>query len=80
MGTMYKTLHSPENARLIAWLKEQRKGQGLTMRDLAGKLNVSHSFIGKIEQGERRLDVVEYLHYCLVLGVAPEEGLAVTSG
>lgn len=45
------------------------------MRDLAKRLDVSHSFIGKTEQQERRLDVVEYLHYCNALGVSPIDGL-----
>jgi len=74
---MYKTLHSPENKKLISWLKSQREGQGLSMRELADKLGVPHSFVGKIEQGERRLDVVEFLQYCKVLGISPLEGLKV---
>lgn len=47
------------------------------MRDLAIRLDVPHSFIGKIEQGERRLDVVEYLQYCDILDVSPFDGLKV---
>ena len=47
------------------------------MRDLAKKLNTPHSFVGKTEQGERRLDVIEYLRYCNALGVSPIEGLKV---
>lgn len=59
IGTMYKSLHSPENNRLIGFLKQERERQDLTMRDLAARLDVAHSFIGKVEQGERRLDVIE---------------------
>ena len=47
------------------------------MRDLAIKLEAPHSFVGKTEQGERRLDVVEYIQYCEALNVSPEEGLRV---
>lgn len=75
IGTMYKSLHSQEHARLIAWLKQQRLDQGLTMRELANKLDVSHSLVGKVELGERRLDVVEYLQYCDALDVSPCAGL-----
>ena len=74
---MFKSLGSPENERLIAWLKQNRKGQGLSMRDLANRLDVPHSFIGKVEQQERRLDVVEYLQYCKALNVPPAEGLEI---
>jgi len=45
------------------------------MRDLAERLEVPHSFIGKVEQGERRLDVVEFIQYCDALGVSPLLGL-----
>jgi len=46
------------------------------MRDLAAKLDVSHSWVGKIEQGERRLDVLEYVRLCKALGVDPGKGLS----
>ena len=74
---MKKSLHSPEYERLTKWLKEQREAQGLTMRELASRLDVSHSFIGKTEQGERRLDVVEYIQYCQALGVSSNKGLEI---
>lgn len=46
------------------------------MRSLSELLEVPHSFIGKVENNERRLDVPEYLLYCQTLGVCPQEGLA----
>tara|TARA_R110001606_G_scaffold394655_1_gene565765 strand:- start:1044 stop:1280 length:237 start_codon:yes stop_codon:yes gene_type:complete len=76
---MYKSLNSPQNLRLIAWLKEQRNDQNLTMRELAQRLEVSHSFIGKVEQGERRLDVVEFLQYCEALNISPCDGIKVAT-
>ncbi len=45
------------------------------MRDLAERLEVPHSFVGKVEQGERRLDVVEYIQYCEALNVSPLNGI-----
>lgn len=72
---MFKSLNSPQNLKLIAWLKQQRSEQGLTMRDLAERLEVPHSFVGKVEQGERRLDVVEYIQYCEALNVSPLSGI-----
>ncbi len=75
---MFKTLRTDEHKRLIGWLKEQRVSQGLTMRELAEKLGTRHTLIGKVEQGERRLDVIEYLRYCEALGSSPEDGLQAT--
>jgi len=75
MGTMIKSLHSNEHKVVIDWLKKGRASQGMTMRELATKMKTPHSFIGKVEQGERRLDVVEYIRYCKALEVSPVEGL-----
>jgi transcriptional regulator with XRE-family HTH domain len=77
---MMKSLNTPMHTRLIIWLKAKREEQGLTMRDLAEKLEAPHSFVGKTEQGERRLDVIEYIQYCEALNVSPEEGLRIIQG
>jgi uncharacterized protein YqiB (DUF1249 family) len=45
------------------------------MRQLGEALGCPHSTIGKIENNERRLDVVEFIRYCSVLEVCPVEGL-----
>lgn len=77
MGTMNKTLHSAEYQKLTDWLKSQRVVKGLSMRELGERMDISHSFIGKVEQRERKLDVIEYLAYCDALGVSPIKGLKV---
>jgi len=74
---MSRTLHSKAYANLIAWLKSGRLKAGLSMRELSEKLGVTHSYIGKVEQNERRLDVLEYVKYCEALGLNPEEGLKI---
>jgi transcriptional regulator with XRE-family HTH domain len=56
-------------------LREQREANGLTMRQAAELIHKPHSFIGKIEVGQRRLDVVEFVWYCECLGFDPVEGL-----
>ena len=66
---MGKTVASAENIRLTAWLKDKRKEKGHTMRSLAQLIGTPYSFVGKIEQQERRLDVVEFMRYCKALEV-----------
>jgi len=44
---------------------------------LAHLLGTHSSVVGKIETGERRLDVFEYCQYCEALGLNPCEGLSV---
>lgn len=72
---MKNSLYSDEYYRLTTWLRDQRIAQNLTMRELASKIGVHHSIIGKIEQQERRLDVVEYTELCKALNVSPLVGL-----
>lgn len=72
---MEKTIYSEDYARLLQWLRDQRKEKGVTMRELGERLGVIHSWIGKVELGERRLDLIEYAQYCRALGLDPHEGL-----
>jgi len=72
---MKKAIYSPNGKILCNWLKEQRTASGLTMRDLAEKLNLHHSIVGRIELGERRLDVIEWIEYCEALNADPFECL-----
>ena len=72
---MKKTIYSQEYSQLLKWLRLQRKQKGITMRELGDKLGVIHSWVGKIEQGERRLDLIEYIRLCKALEIDPHEGL-----
>ena len=60
---------------MIHLLKRERKFQNLSMRALAERMGKPHSYIQKVEQGERRLDVVEYVWYCNTLEINPQTGL-----
>lgn len=71
-----KTLYSQESKLLTEWLKEKRAESGLTIRQLAAELGWASSIVGKIEQGERRLDVIEFMSYCKAMGVDPLEGIS----
>ncbi|WP_342672952.1 helix-turn-helix transcriptional regulator [Shewanella insulae] len=79
IGTMSKTLHAPEYRKLIEWLKAARIERGLTMRDLAAELGVPHSYVGKVEQCERKLDVLEFVRLCEAMALNPEKGILILS-
>ncbi len=72
---MKKTIHAAEYQDLIAWLKSCREKKGMSMRELAVQLDVPHSWIAKVEQNERRLDILEYVRLCNSLNVNPDKGL-----
>lgn len=72
---MTDSIYTNEMQTLIQWLKSERKKQNLSMRALAERMGKPHSYIQKVEQGERRLDVVEYVWYCNTLEINPQTGL-----
>lgn len=61
--------------KLQETLKEMRKKAGLTQRELAKKLGREHSFVARIEQGERRVDLVEFYFICEACKVNPEKAI-----
>jgi DNA-binding transcriptional regulator YiaG len=56
---MEKSTHTTEYAALRAELLAARKSADLSQRDLATILKVPHSWVAKVESGERRIDLVE---------------------
>ncbi len=72
-----KSVHAPDYRALLAWLRTNRKAKGLSMRALGVKLGLPHSWVGKIETGERRLDVAEFVRLCEALEIDPHAGLDV---
>ena len=74
---MEKTIHSDAYKKLREWLVQLRNSKQLTQRDLASLLDVPYSWVGKVEQGERRLDVIEYIRVCRALEADPAKGLQI---
>lgn len=72
----FKIKSQQRNAILCKHLRALRTEQRLTMRALSDKLDTNHSFIGKIEHQNRRLDVGEFTEYCSALEVDPIQVLA----
>jgi transcriptional regulator with XRE-family HTH domain len=54
-------------------LAAAREAAGVTQRELARRLKRAHSFVGKIESGERQLNVLEFCDYVDVLDDDPAE-------
>jgi transcriptional regulator with XRE-family HTH domain len=73
IGAMEKSTFTPEFAALRKELVAARMGAGLSQRELAKRLSVAHSWIAKVESGERRLDFVEL---CWILSACNVEPLA----
>jgi transcriptional regulator with XRE-family HTH domain len=69
---MKKTIFSQQSECLRKELVTLREKAGLTQRQLAEKLLREHSLVGRLELGERRLDVVELYWLCKACGANPE--------
>lgn len=67
---MQKSLRTPRQILLQSLLVESRKAKGLTQAELAETLNKPQSFVAKYENGERRIDVVEFVDITAALGVS----------
>ncbi|WP_280176929.1 helix-turn-helix domain-containing protein [Roseibium aquae] len=50
-----------------------RKRSGLTQQDVADRLGKPQSYVAKVEGGERRLDVVEFVALAKAIGENPTE-------
>ncbi|MBM3069872.1 helix-turn-helix transcriptional regulator [Lelliottia sp. RWM.1] len=70
------SVYSDEYQRVINALKKSRKEKGITQAQLAEALGKPQSFIAKVENGERRLDVVEFVYLARLVGLEPEKILA----
>lgn len=72
-GVLRKTLRSRGHETLIKVLVEARGKAGMTQRDLAARIKRPHSFVGRMEAGERRVDVIEFIEIAQILGADPKE-------
>ncbi|WP_286271948.1 helix-turn-helix domain-containing protein [Thalassotalea hakodatensis] len=73
MKKFRQSIYDQEHVFLRDWLIQKRKTAKLTQRQLADKLDTVHSLVGKVEKGERRLDVIEFISYCEAMEVNSDE-------
>jgi DNA-binding protein len=67
MRKLRLSIHSVEHTKLRQLLIRRRLDLELSQRALADRMGVIHSFVGKVETGDRRLDVFEFIDYCRAL-------------
>lgn len=65
------SIYSEKYQLVISELKNARIKQNITQEKLAQALNRPQSFIAKVENGERRLDVVEFVYIARLLSLDP---------
>ncbi|WP_454872438.1 helix-turn-helix domain-containing protein [Paraburkholderia xenovorans] len=70
---MQKSIYTEHYSLLLSTLREARKKAGLSQVELAKRLELTQSIIGKCERGERRLDVIELREWCGAIGLTLSE-------
>jgi transcriptional regulator with XRE-family HTH domain len=65
---MPKSLRTPRQELLQSLLADARKAKGMTQTDVAKVLGKPQSFVAKYENGERRIDVIEFVDIAAALG------------
>lgn len=70
---MEKSTHTPAYKILCRHLVEMRKAAGLTQRQLAVRLRRDQNLVARLEQGERRLDMIEFVSLVRACGLSPKE-------
>lgn len=77
---MGKTLGSDRHKALIAFLVERREAAGITQAQLAERLGEYQSFVARLESGQRRVDVVEFIELGGILGFDPSAAVGHIAG
>ena len=65
---MVDTLGTHRHNAMIALLIREREAANLTQVKLATKLGQYQSFVARLESGQRRVDVVEFIKLAEILG------------
>lgn len=76
---MAKTLGSNQHDALIQFLVERRQEIEMTQSELAKELGEYQSFVARLESGQRRVDVIEFIELARVLAFDPHKVLDVIS-
>lgn len=67
-----KSIYTDDYIQIISSLRAIRKRKKITQTQMATILNTTQSYISKVENRERRLDVIELLSWINALGVSAE--------
>ncbi len=68
---MRRSTQTEHHLMLRELLLATRKAYGVTQAEVAKRLGRPQSFVAKVENGERRLDVVELVSYARAIGAEP---------
>jgi Predicted transcription factor, homolog of eukaryotic MBF1 len=62
-------IYSDDYVEIITRLRSTRIKKGITQETLASRLNTSQSIVSKVENCERKLDIIEFFEWSKALEV-----------
>lgn len=68
-------LNDPAYRQVVDQLKSMRVDAGLSQRELARRLKVTHTLVSKSEGAERRVDPIEWVRWCAACGADPRAAI-----
>lgn len=68
--------HDPAYIALRQRLREMREEAGITQVQLGAAFKRPHTFVHKVEAGDRRIDPVEFCRWCVACKRPPEDEIA----
>jgi ribosome-binding protein aMBF1 (putative translation factor) len=68
-SSVEKSTHSERYRSFVHLLRSARQKANIRQVDLAERLEVTQSYVSKVEAGELRLDLVQLHSFCEALGV-----------
>jgi transcriptional regulator with XRE-family HTH domain len=68
-----ETIHTQRHARLVKLLVTARKQAGIRQAELARRMGITQPIVARFEAGQRRIEFVELLDLCKILGINPYE-------
>jgi len=68
-----QTIRTTQHRALVRLLIRARRSKGLRQIDLARRLHQQQSWIARIESGQRRIDVVEFIRLARAMDLTPSD-------
>jgi hypothetical protein len=67
--------YDTEYLKILQSLVEKRVMRGMLQEDVAAAMGTNQSRVSRLESGEIRLDIIDYVRYCAAVDLDPGEPL-----
>ena len=65
------TIRTQRHLKLVEILVAARRAAGIRQAELARRVSKTQTFVARFEAGQRRIDAIELLALCRIIGIDP---------